>query len=78
MHIFGTIGLGDTEMKSGEDWDKIAAAHNLLAFEMEETRVWDEMPCIVVKGVHDYTDSHKNKYWQRLRLQLQRLLLRGY
>ncbi|KAH7118066.1 hypothetical protein B0J13DRAFT_532904 [Dactylonectria estremocensis] len=36
----------------------------ILAFEMEGAGIWDEVPCIVVKGVCDYTDSHKNKSWQ--------------
>ncbi|KAL6407295.1 zinc finger protein [Ilyonectria robusta] len=51
-------------MKSGKDRDRIAAAHNLTAFEMEGAGVWEEVPCIVVKGVCDYADSHKNKKWQ--------------
>ncbi|KAL4967819.1 nucleoside phosphorylase domain-containing protein, partial [Aspergillus stella-maris] len=62
--FIGTIGSGDTVMKSGEERDRIARAHNLLAFEMEGAGVWDEMPCIIVKGVCDYADSHKNKDWQ--------------
>ncbi|KAJ5675985.1 hypothetical protein N7462_008882 [Penicillium macrosclerotiorum] len=60
----GTIGSGDTVMRSGEERDKIASTHGLLAFEMEGAGVWDEMPCIVIKGVCDYADSHKSKNWQ--------------
>jgi nucleoside phosphorylase len=60
----GRVGSGDTVVKSGEDRDKIAKRHNLLAFEMEAAGIWDEIPCIVVKGVCDYADSHKNKSWQ--------------
>ncbi|KAK2047239.1 phosphorylase superfamily protein [Colletotrichum somersetense] len=60
----GCIGSGDTVMKSGEDRDRIAREHDLIAFEMEGAGVWDEVPCIVVKGVCDYADSHKNKKWQ--------------
>ncbi|RDW78956.1 uncharacterized protein DSM5745_05808 [Aspergillus mulundensis] len=60
----GRIGSGDTVMKSGEERDKLASAHDLIAFEMEGAGVWDELPCVVVKGVCDYADSHKNKDWQ--------------
>ncbi|KAK1976070.1 phosphorylase superfamily protein [Colletotrichum cereale] len=60
----GCVGSGDTVMKSGEDRDRIAREHGLVAFEMEGAGVWDEVPCIVVKGVCDYADSHKNKKWQ--------------
>ncbi|KAK1594591.1 phosphorylase superfamily protein [Colletotrichum navitas] len=63
IHI-GRVGSGDTVMKSGEHRDNVAKAHGLIAFEMEGAGVWDEIPCIVVKGVCDYADSHKNKNWQ--------------
>ncbi|ODH20252.1 hypothetical protein ACO22_05932 [Paracoccidioides brasiliensis] len=63
--FIGSIGSGDTVMKSSEDRDRIANRHGLLAFEMESAGVWDELPCcIVVKAVCDYADSHKNKIWQ--------------
>ncbi|KAI8670399.1 CCHC-type domain-containing protein [Fusarium keratoplasticum] len=51
-------------MKSGEDRDRIAVKHDLIAFEMEGAGAWDEVPCVVVKGICDYADSHKNKAWQ--------------
>ncbi|KAH8802951.1 hypothetical protein F5884DRAFT_756257 [Xylogone sp. PMI_703] len=51
-------------MKSGEDRDSIAKEEGILAFEMEGAGVWDEIPCIVIKGVCDYADSHKHKKWQ--------------
>src|SRR5947209_19902633 len=25
---------------------------------------WDSFPCVVVRGISDYADSHKNKQWQ--------------
>ena len=51
-------------MKSGEDRDKIAKKENIIAFEMEGAGVWEEVPCIIVKGVCDYADCQKNKKWQ--------------
>jgi hypothetical protein len=63
IHI-GPIGSGDTVMKSGQHRDEISAQHNLIAFEMEASGVWDTLPCLVIKGVCDYADSHKNKDWQ--------------
>ncbi|EFQ26923.1 phosphorylase superfamily protein [Colletotrichum graminicola] len=60
----GCVGSGDTVTKTGEGRDRIAGEHGLIAFEMEGAGVWDEVPCIVVKGVCDYADSHKNKKWQ--------------
>jgi len=61
---FGSIASGDTVMKSGEDRDAIAEMDNVIAFEMEGVGIWDSLPCIIIKGVCDYADSHKNKTWQ--------------
>ncbi|KAI6750751.1 hypothetical protein HG530_014201 [Fusarium avenaceum] len=62
---FGLMASGDSVMKSGEDRDKIAGAGDCIAFEMEGAGVWDNFPCIVIKGACDYADSHKSKIWQR-------------
>lgn len=65
INIFiGRVGSGNSVMKSGEDRDRIAAEHGIIAFEMEGAGAWEEVPCIVVKGVADYADSHKSKRWQ--------------
>ncbi|KAK4457969.1 nucleoside phosphorylase domain-containing protein [Cladorrhinum samala] len=61
----GTIGSGNNVIRSGVDRDEIARRHSgILAFEMESFGVWNSIPCIMVKGVCDYADSHKNKDWQ--------------
>jgi nucleoside phosphorylase len=64
MTHYGLISSGDTVMKSGEHRDTIAASDNVIAFEMEGVGVWDVFPCVVIKRVCDYADSHKNKGWQ--------------
>ncbi|KAH7109696.1 hypothetical protein EDB81DRAFT_588229, partial [Dactylonectria macrodidyma] len=50
-------------IKSVEDRDRVAK-EGVLAFEMEGDGVWDEIPCLVIKGVCDYADSYKHKRWQ--------------
>lgn len=61
---FGRIGSGSTVMKSSSHRDSIARAEKLIAYEMEGAGVWDKLPTVVVKGVCDYADTHKNKTWQ--------------
>ncbi|KLJ12815.1 hypothetical protein EMPG_12182 [Blastomyces silverae] len=63
---FGTIASGNTVMKSGEVRDQLVAKENqnVIAFDMEGAGIWDYLPCVIVKGVCDYADSHKNKIWQ--------------
>ncbi|KAH0530195.1 hypothetical protein TsFJ059_004852 [Trichoderma semiorbis] len=62
--FIGRVASADTVMKSGDRRDQIAKQYNIIAFEMEGAGLWDECPCIVVKGICDYADSHKNKIWQ--------------
>lgn len=63
---FGLYASGDKVMKSGEEREIIAMEEGVIAFEMEGAGVWEAFPgrCLVVKGVCDYADSHKNKRWQ--------------
>jgi nucleoside phosphorylase len=63
IHI-GAVASGDSVIKSAVHRDRIAKQENVIAFEMEGAGVWDEVPCIVVKGVCDYADCHKHKGWQ--------------
>ncbi|PLN86567.1 Pfs, NB-ARC and TPR domain protein [Aspergillus taichungensis] len=63
IHI-GTVGSASTVMKSGEDRDQLVKTEQVLGVEMEGAGVWDIFPCIIIKGVCDYADSHKNKIWQ--------------
>lgn len=63
VHI-GKVASADTVMKSGEHRDQIARKERVIGFEMEGAGVWDNIPCIIIKGVCDYADSHKNKKWQ--------------
>lgn len=62
---FGRIASGDQVMKSAADRDRIANQEDIVAFEMEGAGVWDNFPTIMVKGVCDYADGHKNKQWQK-------------
>ncbi|KAH7153734.1 hypothetical protein DER46DRAFT_560503 [Fusarium sp. MPI-SDFR-AT-0072] len=63
VHV-GVIASGDKVIRSAADRDRLSREAGVIAFEMEGNGVWDEVPCIVVKGVCDYADSHKNKEWQ--------------
>jgi nucleoside phosphorylase len=51
-------------MKSGEHRDHLVESEGVVGFEMEGAGVWDNISCIIIKGVCDYADSHKNKAWQ--------------
>ncbi|KAL4741624.1 hypothetical protein BDV11DRAFT_203350 [Aspergillus similis] len=63
VHI-GTVASGNTVMKSGQHRDTIARKEGVIGFEMEGAGVWDYVPCLIIKGVCDYADTHKSKSWQ--------------
>ncbi|KAL4789393.1 putative kinesin light chain [Aspergillus venezuelensis] len=60
----GPVASADTVMKSGQHRDEIVKIEKVIGFEMEGAGVWDNVPCIIIKGVCDYADSHKSKAWQ--------------
>ncbi|KAF7505264.1 hypothetical protein GJ744_001127 [Endocarpon pusillum] len=61
----GTIGSGNSVMKSAYLRDELAKERKFIAFEMEGAGVWDIFPTVVIKAVCDYADSHKRKDWQQ-------------
>ncbi|KAL8366004.1 hypothetical protein RB595_004675 [Gaeumannomyces hyphopodioides] len=62
--FFGKVASGNSVMKSGQIRDEFANKNGVIAFEMEGAGAWEQLPCIIVKGICDYADSHKNKLWQ--------------
>ncbi|KAH0359992.1 purine and uridine phosphorylase, partial [Aureobasidium melanogenum] len=62
--FYGTILSGDLVMKNGEERDRRAAADKAMCFEMEAAGLMNDFPCLVVRGISDYSDSHKNDRWQ--------------
>lgn len=62
---YSTILSGDLVMKSGEIRDQLSAKfYNALCFEMEAAGLMDVFPCLVIRGICDYSDTHKHKDWQ--------------
>ncbi len=51
-------------MKSGERRDRLARDLGVLCMEMEAAGLMNGFPCLVIRGICDYADSHKNKEWQ--------------
>ncbi|KAF4950551.1 hypothetical protein FGADI_8110 [Fusarium gaditjirri] len=62
---YGGIGSANTVMKDSNLRDEIARELDVLCFEMEAAGLMDIMPCLPIRGICDYSDSHKSKEWQR-------------
>lgn len=64
---YGIIASGNTLIKDASTRDRIAesAGSGCLCVEMEAAGLMDRFPCLVIRGICDYADSHKNDRWQR-------------
>ncbi|TIA44617.1 hypothetical protein D6C79_06209, partial [Aureobasidium pullulans] len=61
---YGTIASANQLMKDATTRDALAKEQGILCFEMEAAGLMNHFPCLVVRGICDYSDSHKNKRWQ--------------
>lgn len=62
---YGLIASGNQVMKHAASRDRIAKEHGVICFEMEAAGLMNHFPCLVIRGICDYADSHKNKEWQK-------------
>ncbi|KAF6835360.1 ankryin repeat protein [Colletotrichum musicola] len=61
---YGTIASANRLMKDATTRDRIAKNDGVLCFEMEATGLVNHFPCLIIRGICDYSDTHKNKEWQ--------------
>ncbi|KEF60419.1 uncharacterized protein A1O9_01980 [Exophiala aquamarina CBS 119918] len=61
---FGAFSSADQVIRSSKHRDAMNAADGVIGFKMEGAGVWDNFPTVIIKGVGDYADSHKNKKFQ--------------
>jgi nucleoside phosphorylase len=62
---YGLIASGNQVMKHSGIRDQLRNQLNVLCFEMEAAGLMDNFPCLVIRGICDYADSHKNDRWQK-------------
>jgi nucleoside phosphorylase len=61
---YGLIASANQVMKDALIRDRLSAERDVLCFEMEAAGLMNHFPCLVIRGICDYSDSHKNKEWQ--------------
>ncbi|RYO92150.1 hypothetical protein DL762_001808 [Monosporascus cannonballus] len=64
---YGHIASSNTLFKDSMARDTILEelGDECLCFEMEAAGLMNDFPCLVIRGICDYGDSHKNDRWQR-------------
>ncbi|KAL6690378.1 putative wd40 protein [Trichoderma pleuroticola] len=61
---YGLIASGNQVMKDALFRDKFSMERGVLCFEMEAAGLMNRFPCLVIRGICDYSDSHKNDKWR--------------
>jgi len=61
---YGTIGSANTVVKDAVLREELRRVLKIKCVEMEVAGLMDSFPCLVIRGICDYADSHKNKKWQ--------------
>ena len=61
---YGLIGSANQVMRHGVTREKLRQENGIICFEMETAGLMDNFPCLVIRGICDYSDTHKNKNWQ--------------
>ncbi|KGQ07153.1 Nephrocystin-3 [Beauveria bassiana D1-5] len=59
----GTVASGELVIKDAMKRDNLARKLGVLCFEMEAAGASTDFPCMVIRGISDYCDSHKNDMW---------------
>ncbi|KAK3299913.1 ankyrin repeat-containing protein [Chaetomium fimeti] len=64
---YGLIASGNKVVKDAMVRNRIKRSleNQALCVEMEAAGLMDNFPCMVIRGICDYADSHKNDRWQK-------------
>ena len=61
---YGLIASSNQLMKDAIVRDRLVERNDVLCFEMEAAGLVNHFPCLIIRGICDYSDTHKNKEWQ--------------
>lgn len=66
IHL-GIIASGNRLVSNAQERELLLTQleSGCICLEMEAAGVMDTFPCLVIRGICDYADSHKNDMWQR-------------
>ncbi|SCV44938.1 related to ankyrin [Fusarium fujikuroi] len=61
---YGLIASGSQLMEDAIARDRLAVNEGVLCFEMEAAGLANHFPCLAIRGICDYSDSHRGDEWQ--------------
>ncbi|EEY18815.1 pfs domain-containing protein [Verticillium alfalfae VaMs.102] len=64
MVHYGLVASGSRLVRDAAFRDNLVGTHDVLCFEMQAAGLMNALPCLVVRGISNYSDTHKNDEWQ--------------
>lgn len=61
---YGLVASGNRVIRHGQTRNQIVEDLGAICFDMEAAGLMNNFSCLVIRGICDYADSHKNKRWQ--------------
>ncbi|KAH6666143.1 TPR repeat protein [Halenospora varia] len=63
---YGTIASGNLDVRDSETRQQLSDdLGGVLCLENEAAGLMNSFPCVVIRGICDYADSHKNEMWHK-------------
>jgi nucleoside phosphorylase len=62
--FYGPIGWTNSVIRSGLAREDVSHQSDIYCIEMETMGLINYFPCLVIRGIWNYSDSHRNKAWQ--------------
>ncbi|KAL7815790.1 nucleoside phosphorylase domain-containing protein [Trichoderma gracile] len=62
--FYGTIASANSMMADASKRDIAAKRAGAFCFEMEAAGLMNDFPCMVIRGISNYADAHKNDEWR--------------
>ncbi|KXT04480.1 hypothetical protein AC578_8667 [Pseudocercospora eumusae] len=66
---YGTVASGNMLVKDAAErnaiLERLKGSENVICLEMEAAGLMNNFPCLVIRGICDYADEHKNDKWQK-------------
>ncbi|KAL6801436.1 hypothetical protein GGI42DRAFT_326392 [Trichoderma sp. SZMC 28013] len=64
MVHYGQIASSHKVMKTSKKRDSLRKEWGVICFEMEAAGLTNDFPFVLIRGICDYSDSHKDKKWR--------------
>jgi nucleoside phosphorylase len=61
---YGLIASVNTTMRDALIRDRLAKEMRILGFDKQATGLMNHFPCLMIQGICNYSDSHRNERWQ--------------